>query len=365
MYRLFDEIMSRLFGDAWRPALSRLADEGRVFARRIVWHPLFERTIIALIIFNAALLGLQTDPDFAARYGVIADRLDRLILSVFVFEILLRILAHGRAFFRFTWSWFDMAVVLLSFAPASEGLSILRALRVLRLLRLLSVVPKMRRVIGGFFAAIPGMAGVVGVLSVVFYVSAVITTSVFGQTTLETAAAGATAEDVETVKELFGSLGSSFFTLFQLMTLEDWAGGIVKPTLAVYPDAMWFFGPYIVITSFAVLNLFIGIIVDAMQDERDDEAELALLAREHESTHEAAPTEHRPKPPAASSAAEAGLGPDVTDLLLSEIRHLRNETRRLADLAESARADADELMARDRAERARREAESRRDPDTP
>ena len=333
-----------------------------MFARRIVWHPWFERTIIALIVFNAALLGLQTDPEFNARYGVMADRLDRLILSIFVFEILLRILAHGRAFFRFTWSWFDMAVVALSFAPASEGLSILRALRVLRLLRLLSVVPKMRRVIGGFFAAIPGMAGVVGVLSVVFYVSAVITTSVFGQTTPETAAPGASPEDVAAVQELFGSLGSSFFTLFQLMTLEDWAGGIVKPTLAVYPDAMWFFGPYIVITSFAVLNLFIGIIVDAMQDERDDEAEAALMRRDYEDKQEASPIRHEPAQPTkptqaapsqAAAPAETGLGPDVADMLLAEIRHLRGETRRLADLAESARADADRLMARERAARAR------------
>ncbi len=347
MHRLFDEFMSRLFGDGWRPGLSRLREEGGVFARRIVWHRWFERSIIALIIFNAALLGLQTDADFAARYGEFADRLDRLILSIFVFEILLRILAHGRNFFRYGWSWFDMAVVLLSFAPVSEGLSILRALRVLRLLRLLSVVPKMRRVIGGFFAAIPGMAGVVGVLSVVFYVSAVITTSVFGQASLATAPPTANAEDIQAVQEMFGTLASSFFTLFQLMTLEDWAGGIVKPTLAVFPQAMWFFAPYIVITSFAVLNLFIGIIVDAMQDERDDD--ILADAGDEAPPGAALPAAAAPRVQEPEAPRSGGLEPDMGDMLLAEIRRLRGETRRLADLAESARADADRLMAQDRA----------------
>ena len=67
------------------------------------------------------------------------------------------------------------------------------------------------------------------------------------------------------MQEWFGTIGASAYTLFQIMTLESWSMGIVRPTMEHYPLAWLFFVPFIIITSFAVLNLFIGIIVDAMQ----------------------------------------------------------------------------------------------------
>ncbi len=245
------------------------------FAKSTVRKPWFEPFIVGVIVFNAGVLGLQTDPSFNARYGGIADALDKLVLGVFIVELGLKLTAYGSRFFRSGWNWFDLIVVLISIMPATSSFSILRAARILRLLRLISIVPKMRRVIGGFFAALPGMAGVVGVLAIIFYVSAVAATTVFGQ--MATAAPlpeGATPEDAAAVEQLFGSLGRSIFTLFQLMTLENWVDGIVTPTLKIFPNALWFFIPFIVLTSFAVLNLFIGIIVDSMQDEqREEQAE--------------------------------------------------------------------------------------------
>ncbi|MEL6316777.1 MAG: ion transporter [Pseudomonadota bacterium] len=246
----------------WVPSLLPLVD-----------HPWFERAIIALIIFNAALLGLATDARVMAAWGGVIGAIDDFVLTVFVIEIALRILARGRAFFKSGWAWFDLVVVAISLAPAVDGLAVLRAFRVLRLLRLFSAIPKLRRVVGGFFAAIPGMAGVIGVLVVLFYVSAVIATTMFGGP--HPADTTATAEEVAAVDALFGTLGRSLFTLFQLMTLENWADGVVLPVLKIYPDALWFFMPFIVITAFAVLNLFIGIIVDAMQDERAEERDAA------------------------------------------------------------------------------------------
>lgn len=242
--------------------------------KRVTRSRLFGNAIIALIVVNAALLGLETDQSFAETNGAWMDVLDRLILAIFTLEILMRVLTYGRAFFRDGWSWFDLTVVAVSYAPAFAGLAALRIFRIFRLFRLFSVVPKMRRVIEGFFAALPGMAGVMGVLALIFYVSAVITTTVFGQADFSELPEGVTVDDVAAVQALYGSLDRSFFTLFQLMTLEDWAGGIVGPTMKVFPNAMIFFIPYIVITSFAVLNLFIGIIVDAMQDDREHEAEI-------------------------------------------------------------------------------------------
>src|SRR5690606_27936413 len=96
--------------------------------------------------------------------------------------------------------------------------------------------------------AIPGMASIIAVMLVIFYVAAVLTTKLFG------------AE----FEELFGDIGNSMFTLFQVMTLEGWPGDVARPVMEVYPLAWLFFVPFIVITTFAVLNLFIGIIVDAM-----------------------------------------------------------------------------------------------------
>lgn len=241
----------------------------REIAERLDGDPLFENGIIALIIVNAAILGLATSESFMASYGGLASFLDGLILAVFVCEIALRIIARRGEYFRSGWSWFDMIVVAVAFAPRVDGLQVLRAFRIFRLLRLLSIVPKMRRVIGGFFLALPGMAGVIGVLLIIFYVSAVIATTAFGNADLSAAAPGTTPEQLDAVQALFGTLGQSFFTLFQLMTLENWADGIVLPTMEAFPNSVWFFLIYIVITSFAVLNLFIGIIVDAMQDDRD------------------------------------------------------------------------------------------------
>ena len=295
------------------------------FARRVaaqlVAHPWFEGAIIGLIIFNAILLGLATDREATARYGGLITVLDNLVIGIFVIEIALRLYAHGWRFFRSGWSCFDFAVVAISLAPAIDQLSVLRAFRVFRMLRLFSMIPKLRRVIGGFFAAIPGMAGVIGVLVVLFYVSAVIATTMFGQEP----PAGSTAapEDVAAVQALFGTLGDSLFTLFQLMTLENWADGVVLPTLKVYPSALWFFMPYIVITAFAVLNLFIGIIVDAMQDERqEDMQEVEDLLR----------AQHAAETADAKARGENAL--ERLDQALEELKALRQEVAALRGAGE-------------------------------
>ncbi|MEM9724102.1 MAG: ion transporter [Pseudomonadota bacterium] len=248
--------------------------------KRITADPRFEQFVIGLILINAVVLGLETFPSFMENYGWLAKGIDGLILFVFTVEIAMRIYTYRWDFFRSAWGWFDLFVVTVSYLPSVSGLSALRVFRIFRLFRLFSMVPKMRRVIDGFFAAVPGMSGVVAVLALIFYVSAVITTTMFGQAQFETLPDGVTEEDMEAVRALFGTLTASLFTLFQLMTLEDWAGGIVQPTLKVFPNAMLFFVPYIVITAFAVLNLFIGIIVDGMQDDRDHAEEAERKARD-------------------------------------------------------------------------------------
>lgn len=154
-----------------------------------------------------------------------------------------------------------MAVSLL---PNSGSLSVLRSLRILRALRLFSSVPALRRVVGALVSALPGMGSIAVVLGVLFYVSAVLSTKLF-------AAA---------FPEWFGHLPASLYTLFQIMTLEGWSDGIVRPVLKVHPWAWIFFLPFIVITSFAVLNLFIGVIVSALQDTAGPSPETTALRSE-------------------------------------------------------------------------------------
>ncbi|MEO3998087.1 ion transporter [Mesorhizobium sp. CAU 1732] len=244
----------------------------------------FEAVITVLIVMNAITLGLETSSTIMTRYGALLTALDRAILSVFVLELVARVLVYRSTFFRDPWRVFDFFVVAVALIPATGSLSVLRALRILRILRLISIVPSLRRVVSGLVAALPGMGSIVLLLSLVFYVFAVMATKLFGTTFPET----------------FGTLGSSAYTLFEIMTMDSWSTGTVRPMLDVHPYAWLFFLPFIVLTSFAVLNLFIGIIVSAMQEQHD-----------------------------ADESAERADIRDDQEAILSEIRALREEVRSL------------------------------------
>ena len=221
--------------------------------------PRVQRALITLILVNAAILGLESYPFIRDRWGFWLTLLDRSILAVFVVEISVRIFAHRLAFFRDPWSLFDFLVVIIAWIPASGPLAVLRALRVLRVMRLISLVPSMRRVAAGLLAAIPGLGAVVGIIAVILYVFSVMATKLFG----------------EYFPQWFGNLGESAFTLFQIMTLEGWAMDLVRPIMEVFPYAWIFFVVFILISTFTMLNLFIAVVVNAMQreDGRDTERE--------------------------------------------------------------------------------------------
>lgn len=229
--------------------------------RAFLDHRWLQNGIIALIVINAITLGLETSPSAMAAAGSVLLTIDRAILTAFVIEIALRLIVHGWRFFRDPWSVFDFVVVGIALVPASNGLSVLRALRILRVLRLISVVPRMRRVVSALLAAIPGMGSIIALMCLLMYVGAVIATKLYGAS----------------FPELFGSIGASLFTLFQIMTLEGWSDGVVRPVMEVHPYALLFFIPFILITTFVMLNLFVAVIVGAMQSEH--EAETASAAK--------------------------------------------------------------------------------------
>ncbi len=224
--------------------------------QRFVTHPGFEGTIIVLIVINAVILAMETSPSIMASWGPAIATLDGIILSIFVVEIILRFVADPRGFWRDPWRIFDLIVVGIALMPATGPLSILRAFRILRILRLVSAVPAMRRVVTGLLQALPGMGSIVMLLGIIYFVFAVIATKLFS----------------ETFPEWFGTLGASSYSLFQIMTLESWSMGIVRPVMEVHPLAWTLFVPFIVMTAFAVLNLFIGVIVDAMNAEANADA---------------------------------------------------------------------------------------------
>ncbi len=219
-------------------------------------------TVLALIVLNAVVLGLETSDVLMARHGAWLRLLDQAMLSVFVLEIGLRLIAWRSAFFRDPWSMFDFAVVAIALIPASGPFAVLRALRVLRVLRVLTIVPSMRRVVGGLLAALPGLGSIAMVLFLVYYVFGVIATQVFG----------------DRFPDWFGTLGRSLYTLFQVMTLESWSMGIVRPLMEVFPYAWMFFIPFILVATFTMLNLFIGVIVSAMQSFASAETEATVSA---------------------------------------------------------------------------------------
>lgn len=221
--------------------------------RRLISSERFDSFVTLLVLANAVTLGLETSPVIVARFGMALHVVDQLLLAVFVFEVLAKLVVYRRAFFHEPWRVFDLVVIAISIVPATESISILRALRVLRIFRLISSVPSMRRVVGGLFSALPGMGSIFLLLSLVFYVSSVAATKLF-------------AADFP---ELFGTIAASAFTLFQVMTLEGWTGEVVRPIMALHPLAWVFFIPFIIATSFTVLNLFIGIIVSSMQADHE------------------------------------------------------------------------------------------------
>ncbi|APE42054.1 voltage-gated sodium channel [Sulfitobacter alexandrii] len=223
--------------------------------KSIVETPRFSNFIMGVIIFNAILLGLETSQVAMAAAGDLIVLLDKVCLAIFVIELLLKLAVYRLRFFRDGWNIFDFVIVGISLVPAAQGFSALRALRILRVLRLVSVAPRLRRVVEGFITALPGMASVFSLMALIFYIGAVIATKLFA----------------DSFPEWFGTLGRSGYSLFQIMTLESWSMGIVRPVMEIYPLAWLFFIPFIMVTTFAVVNLLVGLIVNSMQDAHHEE----------------------------------------------------------------------------------------------
>jgi voltage-gated sodium channel len=255
--------------------------------RAVVESRGFSLAITAVIVVNAITLGLETSPRAMEAAGSVLIAIDRVALWIFTLEIGLKLWVYRSRFFRDAWNVFDLGIVAVAWAPSAGAMSVLRALRIMRVLRLISIVPQMRTVVGALFSALPGMGSIVAVLLLVFYVAAVMATKLFG--------AG--------FPDWFGSVGASMYSLFQIMTLESWSMGIVRPVMTQHPNAWLFFVPFIIATSFTVLNLFIALIVNSMQ---------SLQSATHDSVR-----------------AEAAIAHDEREALARQVDTLTEEVRKM------------------------------------
>lgn len=235
----------------------------------------FQRAVMGLIVLNAVTLGLETSDSIMARWGDLLAVIDTVVLWIFVAELLLRIVAHGPRFFTNGWNLFDFVVVGIALMPTSGAFSVLRALRILRAFRLISAVPGMRAVIEALIKSLPGLSSIIVLLALIFYVFAVMATKLFGDTNEET----------------FGTLGASMFSLFQVMTLEGWPD-IVGDVSKHHDGALLFFVPFMLLSTFTVLNLFIALIVDSMQKLHETELGVAHAAEREAEAAERAKIDH-------------------------------------------------------------------------
>ncbi len=231
--------------------------------RNLVESKNFNNFIILIILINSVVIGMETY-HLSASTQHFLKIIDQTCLSIYVVEMLLKLYVYHLSYFKSGWNWLDFTIVVVALSPLSSTFSIFRMLRILRALRLLSMVPAIRRVVNSLLYSIPGVSTSFGLLLIIFYIFGVIAVNLFGAK----------------FPEWFGTLQASLYTLFQIMTLESWSMGIARPVMEQFPSAWIFFIPFILLSTFMILNFVIGLIVDSVQFIRDAEKEETKLNKE-------------------------------------------------------------------------------------
>ncbi|MCE7794384.1 ion transporter [Salipaludibacillus sp. CUR1] len=232
----------------------------------IVEHKWFTGIIITLILINAVVVGLETYPALYSEYRSFFWTADKILLWIFTIEIALRLLAARtiKHFFKNSWNWFDFLIVAAGHLfVGAYFVTVLRILRVLRVFRAVSVIPSLRKLVDALLMTIPALGNIMLLMGIIFYIFAVIGTMLFQST----------------APEYFGSLQLSLLTLFQVVTLESWASDVMRPIFAELPWAWLYFVAFVLVGTFVVFNLFIGVIVNNVEKADHDE-------KEAENTHE-------------------------------------------------------------------------------
>ena len=236
--------------------------------KKIVEGQLFQNFILAVIILNAAIMGILTVQNLPVGIRQVLTILDTACLWIFIVELLIKLTVYRLHFFRSGWNWFDLVVVILSlFSEISffsafrifrifRVLRSLKALKSLRAFRLVSGLKNLRIIVDAIGSSIPGICWSGMLLLLVYYVFSIMGTTLFGAQ----------------FPEWFGSIGKSFYTLFQVMTLESWSMGISRPVMEVFSWAWLYFVPFVLCTSFLIMNVVVGIVVNAISEVSESQA---------------------------------------------------------------------------------------------
>jgi len=219
-------------------------------------NKLFESTVIAVILFSALVIGAKTydmPPTLLSLVGV----LDVAITLFFLVELSIRFIGdtNRKAFFRKGWNLFDTLIVVISLIPIedSEMALVGRLIRIFRVLRMVSVVPELRVLLNSLLKALPQLGYVILLMFIIFYIYAAVGATFFMQIN----------------PDLWGDISIAMLTLFRVMTFEDWTD-VMYETMAVYPFSWIFYLSFIFLTTFAFLNMVIGIVVNVMENEHAD-----------------------------------------------------------------------------------------------
>lgn len=291
------------------------------WSKRLVESNGFHRFIILVILGAGVVVGIETYPSMVARYGKLLHALDQVILWIFVVEISLKLIAHAPRswnFFRDPWNVFDFTIVAVCFLPLhAQFAAVLRLARVLRVLRLITNVPKLQILVGALLKSIPSMGYVAILLTLLFYIYAVVGTSLFGRN-----------DPLH-----FGSLPTAMLTLFQVVTMEGWVEllhiqmrgsanfgyegmeHLIVESRAHPVAAVIYFVTFILLGTMIILNLLIGVIMNSMQ-EMHAEAEIADR------------TKHKKEMGTLTVVDEINLLEEQSDAMKDRLRTLRARMRK-------------------------------------
>lgn len=229
-------------------------------ANKIVSAPWFERVIIAFILINGVILGMETSPSLVEHYGALMHLGNHVILGIFILEALLKMMAVAPQvdrYFRDGWNVFDFSVIVFSLIPATGDFAMIaRLARLLRVVRLVSTIPELRLIVSTLVRSIPSMIHVMTLMSVIFYIYAITGYQLFH----------------EHDPTHWRSLGISLLTLFRVVTLEDWTD-VMYTAMDFHPLSWMYFVSFVVLGTFVVINLFIAVVINNL-----DEAKAERLA---------------------------------------------------------------------------------------
>jgi voltage-gated sodium channel len=222
--------------------------------KRIVDASWFQRLVILMILIAGVLAGIETDAGMVSTHGPTLRALDAIVLGIFIVEAVLKLTSRCPRpwdYFRDGWNVFDFTVIVLCLLPMdSQFAVVLRLGRTLRLLRLVSALPKLQLLVGALIKSFSSMGYVSLLLGIMFYIYAIAGVHLFG------------GHD----KEHFGGLSRAFLTLFQTITLDDWKFLFVSAQGSAPAVASVYFISFILLGTMIMLNLFIGIIMNSMEE---------------------------------------------------------------------------------------------------